>query len=92
MENMIPIVLFLCIAGVMILRPISKSLARYLDQQTRKQKDDGSDSLNERSLERVTDLLDRLNTRIDLVEERLQFVERLSDGRERERPRLERRG
>lgn len=81
MESLIPIVLFLSIAGVLILRPLTRPLGRYLDSLARdRAPGKGAASLAPRDLERMTDLLDRLNTRIDLLEDRMQFVERLADG------------
>jgi hypothetical protein len=83
MEFMIPIVMFICIAGVAVLRPITKPLGRYLDSLARERMGAGERGLRDRGLERVTDLLDRLNTRIDMLEERMQFAERLADGSRR---------
>ncbi len=87
MDNLIPIVLFFCVAGVMILRPITKPLGRYLDAMARdlKGRKDPERSPEAVDVERVTALFDRLNTRLDLLEDRMQFVERLSDERPRTR-------
>jgi hypothetical protein len=87
MENMIPIVLFICVAAVLVLRPITRPLGRLLEAMAKDHRVGappraGATPLDERTLERVTDLLDRLNTRLDMVEERMQFVERLMDHRD----------
>jgi hypothetical protein len=86
MEELIPIVMFLCIAGVAILRPITKPLGRLLDAmaQERLAARSGGQSDDTR-MERVATLLEVLNDRLDLLDERVQFVERLSDGRSRSR-------
>jgi hypothetical protein len=86
MEEMIPIVLFLCIAGVAILRPITKPLGRLLEEMAHERRaairgGPGADA----NLERVAGVMEALNNRLDLLDERLQFVERLSDTRDRKR-------
>lgn len=96
MDNLVPIVMFLCIAAVLVLRPITRPLGRLLDAMARNRREDrsaragGSTNapLDERHLERVTDLLERLNSRIDMVEDRMQFLERLLDRRHAAAPHL----
>lgn len=71
---MIPISMFMCIAAVMILRPITKKLGGLLEamtidrHQARMQDDTGA---------RTVALLEHINRRMDLIEERIDFTERL---------------
>jgi hypothetical protein len=84
MEFMIPIVMFVCIATVAIVRPITKPLGRLLDAMAQ----DRLASRNVRtdaSADRTISLLEMMNTRLDLIDERVQFMERLSDARDRTR-------
>jgi hypothetical protein len=87
MEMFIPIVLFLCIAGVLILRPISKRLGLLLEALAKERTAAASParSLDEAQLERVTNALERLNSRLDLVDDRVAFIERLVEERPRQR-------
>ncbi len=66
-----------------MLRPITKPLGRYLESLARERAGSGERGLRDRDLERVTELLDRLNTRIDMLEDRMQFAERLAEGSRR---------
>ena len=65
-------VLMVCTAGVILLRPISKQLARLIAEMVaeRQQRVEGEGR-------HVRDLVDRLDSRIDLIEERMEFTERL---------------
>jgi hypothetical protein len=85
MEAFIPIVMFLCIAGVAILRPITKPLGRLMDAMAQERLAVRSGHSDDSKMERVATLLEVLNDRLDLLDERVQFVERLSDGRSRSR-------
>lgn len=85
MEELIPIFLFMCIAGVMILRPVTKKLGLLIEAmaEERKAQFRGSRSLDEAHMERITVALERLNTRIDRVDERMSFMEHLVEDRQR---------
>jgi hypothetical protein len=69
----VSIVLFVTIGGVLILRPIAKHLGAYLEALTRQQLD------GERSAERaqLQDLLETMDRRLQLLEDRQDFAERL---------------
>ena len=69
----VSIVLFMTIGGVLILRPIAKHLGAYLEALTRQQLD--GDRLAER--DRLHDLLETMDRRLQLLEERQDFAERL---------------
>ena len=78
MEEMIPITMFLCIAMVMILRPISKRVGALLEAMTRERLQQPAPvALPDAQLQRMTTLLEHVSRRIDLMEERLDFTERL---------------
>jgi hypothetical protein len=85
MEALIPIVLFMSIAGVMILRPISKKLGLLLEAMARERSPHPARGLDEVHLERITAALERLNNRLDLVDDRVAFMERLTEERPRRR-------
>lgn len=69
----VSIVLFMTIGGVLILRPIAKHLGAYLEALTRQQLD--GDRLAEG--DRLHDLLETMDRRLQLLEERQDFAERL---------------
>jgi hypothetical protein len=87
MEELIPIILFMSIAGVLILRPISKKLGMLLEALARERMASATPAraLDETQLDRVTNALERLNNRLDLVDDRVAFVERLVEERPRRR-------
>lgn len=72
--TLIPIVLILAVAGVLILRPLSKRLGMLLEAY-------GQDRLaartDERQMEAIRDSLEGLDRRLDVLEERLGFTEEL---------------
>jgi hypothetical protein len=78
MEELIPIFFFMSVAAVLILRPISKRLGSLLEAMARErqplpQTDNGD-------LARVRVLVEHIAKRVDLMEERLDFTERLLSG------------
>jgi hypothetical protein len=85
-EALIPmvvsVVLFLTIGGVLILRPIAKHLGAYLEALTRQQLE------GDRSVERaqLRDILETMDRRLQLLEERQDFAERLLRARTDETP------
>lgn len=87
METLIPIVLFLCIAGVLILRPVSKKLGLLLEALAKERMGQAPRParLEDTQIERITLALDRLNNRLDLVDDRITFMERLVEERPRRR-------
>jgi hypothetical protein len=74
MEELIPITMFMCIAAVMILRPITKKLGGLLEAMTR---DRTQVQVHDALSERTIALLEHINRRLDLMEERVDFTERL---------------
>jgi hypothetical protein len=94
MELLVPIFLFLCIAGVLILRPISKKLGLLIEALAKERLADsgagsgsraGRAGLDAAQIDRVTTALEQLNTRLDLVDDRMAFMERLMESRPTQR-------
>lgn len=86
MEELIPIFLFMCIAGVLVLRPVTKKLGLLIEAMARErmgQSRPAGGELTEAQLERITAALERLNDRIDRVDDRMSFMERLVEDRNR---------
>lgn len=74
MEELIPITMFMCIAAVAILRPISKKVGGLLEAMTRERTQSQSEN---NDMARMRVLMEHVAKRIDLMEERLDFTERL---------------
>lgn len=85
MEEFIPIFLFMCIAGVLILRPVTKKLGLLIEALAKERMAGIAvrtpSALDDAQLERIANTLDRLNSRIDLIDDRMLFVERLVESR-----------
>lgn len=78
MEELIPITLFMCIAAVMILRPISKRVGALLEAMTRERlQQQAPGPVADHQLNRITALLEQVARRQEILEERLDFTERL---------------
>ncbi|HEX6308771.1 MAG TPA: hypothetical protein VFZ69_11315 [Longimicrobiales bacterium] len=79
MEALIPISFFMCVAAVLILRPMTKRVGGLLEALTRERTParPAEDPTNARMLL----LLDQVSRRLDLIEERLDFTERLVSSR-----------
>jgi predicted phosphoribosyltransferase len=73
------IVLFLTIGGVLVLRPIAKHLGAYLEALTRQHLEGGP----REDVSQLRDILDTMNQRLTLMEERQDFTERLLEERSR---------
>jgi hypothetical protein len=75
-EALIPITFFMSVAAVLILRPITKKLGGFIDVMTQERLPtrtaDNPDA-------RVVTLLEHMARRLDSMEERLDFTERLVD-------------
>jgi len=84
MEVLIPITLFICVAGVLILRPITKRLGLLLETVAQERRGRPAAPV-EAHTEKLIAQLERLEGRVGLLEERLDFVERLGDTGERRR-------
>jgi hypothetical protein len=74
MPELIPITMFLSIAAVLILRPLTKRLGGLLEAMTR---DRIQVPAQDHTSEHTLALLEHISRRIDLMEERLDFTERL---------------
>jgi hypothetical protein len=84
MEELIPITMFMCIAAVAILRPISSKLGHLLEAMTRERIGAGPVVAPDNTeIERIRVLVEHVSRRMDLIEERLDFTERLVGGSHR---------
>lgn len=77
MEFMIPITMFVCIAAVAIFRPLTKQLGRYLETMANVHANPPRAPEQSQDLARATRLLEHVVQRLDVMEERLDFTERL---------------
>lgn len=79
--------LFLSVAAVLIFRPLTKRLGELIDVTSRNKQA----QLSQQELGRVTELVERLADRLERLEERQDFAERMLSTLERptERPRLD---
>lgn len=74
--ELIPIVLFICAAAVAILAPISSKLGKLLEAMARERQHPQVDGAE---MARVRTLVEHLTQRVELMEERIEFTERLVD-------------
>lgn len=88
MEELVPITFFMCVTAVLILRPISKKVGALLDALTRERIAQQAPAGNDAQLARVTVLLEQVSRRMELMEERLDFTERLLNNGRRAGPML----
>jgi hypothetical protein len=73
-EALVPITFFLSIAAVLILRPITKRLGLLIETMTR---DRAAIRSDDATAARTLALMEHINRRMDMMEERLDFTERL---------------
>lgn len=87
MEELIPIFMFMSIAGVLILRPLTKKLGLLIEALAKERMAGarGVRELDDVHMERITIALERLNGRLDRVDDRISFMERLVEERPRQR-------
>lgn len=87
MEELIPIILFMTIGGVMIVRPVTKRLGLLIEAMAKERmaRAPSQEGLSDVQLERITVALDRLTTRMDHIDDRIGFMERLVEERPRSR-------
>lgn len=70
----IPIVLILSVAGVLILRPLTKRLGTLLETYAQ---DRVASRTEDRQIESLRDRFESLDRRLDVLEERMGFTEEL---------------
>jgi hypothetical protein len=88
MEALIPIVFFLTVGGVLILRPITKRLGLLIEVLA-KERQVRLDRPDDVRFDRLGRVLEQLDARLDRMEERIDFNERLlSPSGERPRARV----
>jgi hypothetical protein len=87
MEVFIPITLFISVAAVAILRPISTKLGGLLEAMRHERTPSGK-AADDPDVAHMRVLVEHLVKRIDLMEERMDFTERLLNGRRRDEPAL----
>lgn len=75
MEPLIPIALFFCAAAVLILRPVTARLGNLFDAMAREKR--AVQPGESAELARLRNVLEHMSGRLDLLEERLDFTERL---------------
>ena len=87
MEELIPIFLFVVVGGVMILRPVTKKLGLLIEAlaKERMARTAPAATLDQAQLVRITSALEQLNTRMDHIDDRIGFMERLVEDRPRSR-------
>lgn len=87
MEELIPIFMFIVIGGVLIMRPVTKKLGLLIEAlaKERMARTPAAQSLDEAQILRITTALERLNSRIDNIDDRIVFMERLIEERPRSR-------
>ncbi len=91
MEELIPIFLFIVIGGVMVMRPVTKKLGLLIEALAKERMgrvQSGGNDLGDAQMIRITAALERLHSRMDSIDERIGFVERLVEDRPRSRSRL----
>lgn len=67
------VVLILTVGGVLILRPIAKHLGALLEAMTRER----LDPARSKEMSHLREMLDTMNQRLQLMEERQEFTDRL---------------
>lgn len=81
MEVLIPITLFLSVAAVMILRPMTSKVGLLFEAMSRERMPVRPAENNDTH---VVALLEQISRRLELVEERVDFTERLVSTRTRD--------
>lgn len=91
MEELIAIFFFMSVAAVLILRPVTKKLGLFIEAVAKERmagfapRPVSTASLDAAQVDRIANALDRLNSRIDLIDDRMSFVERLVESRPAQR-------
>jgi len=77
----VAVVFFITVGGVVLLRPLSKRLGTLLEVYAQQQKEGIQGDVGQ-----LRDLLETMNARLQLIEERQDFTERLLSSGERRVP------
>lgn len=87
MEELIPIFLFAMIGSVLILRPVTNKLGLLIEAMAKERMDRVApeQALDQAQLVRMTAALERLSSRMDAIDDRIGFMERLVEERPRSR-------
>jgi hypothetical protein len=73
-EALIPITFFMSVAAVLILRPVTKKIGGLIEVMTR---DRAGLRADDAQTTRVIALMEQMSRRMEMMEERLDFTERL---------------
>ena len=79
---LVPVTLILATAGVLIFRPMSKRVAERLVERRTAELSAGASSDD---IRRLVDAVETLSHRLEQIEARQQFTDRLLEGRTRDR-------
>jgi hypothetical protein len=85
MEELVMMTFFFCCAAVLILRPLTKKLGLLIEASTQAKLQHRSSDASEM---RILNAIEHMSRRLELMEERLDFTERLV-GPARERTRFQ---
>lgn len=87
MEALIPIFLFAIIGGVLVMRPVTKKLGLLIEALARERMGHNApgQGIDPAQLVRITAALEQLSTRMDHIDDRIGFMERLVEERPRSR-------
>jgi hypothetical protein len=89
-EFMIPITLFMCAAAVLILRPLTKQLGSFLEAMTNERRQPARPAqvqpAQDTDSARTLLLLEHVVKRLDVMEDRLDFTERLVSTKQQRTP------
>jgi hypothetical protein len=78
-EALVPMTMFVCIAAVLVLRPLTRKLGLLIEAATRERMQARSDDASDAQLVLI---MEQMARRLDLIEQRLDFTERLVAARE----------
>ena len=88
MAELIPIFLFTCVAGVLILRPLTKRLGLLIEALAKERMmatQPRAPRLEDADMARIAASLERINSRMDRLDDRMGFMERLIESRPTQR-------
>jgi hypothetical protein len=88
MEELIPIFFFVCVAGVLILRPVTKRLGLLIEALAKERmvaSQPRAAMIDDADMARIAASLERINSRMDRLDDRMGFMERLVEHRPTQR-------